>query len=184
MHFYSLTFPFKKLRRPFVELRTQSVIVAMTYRAQKYPFVLGVIDHQLGNIWLYLHDLWSHQMQISFFCQGGSEYEWFSIHVILRKSQPQEERKPIYQTAYVIKAIIQIGANIGIFIFTLIKLFVRFSFFMPRMSFKWKNGIADNFAKTTLLQLTGPVSSLVCNLELGLQFWYYCGVTQKLLFVT
>ena len=87
-------------------------------------------------------------MQISFFCQGGSEYEWFSIHVILRKSQPQEERKPIYQAAYVIKAIIQIGANIGIFIFTLIKLFVRFSFFMPRMSFKWKNGIANNFAKT------------------------------------
>ena len=97
---------------------------------------------------------------------------------VLRKSQPQEERKPIYQAAYVIKAIIQIGANIGIFIFTLIKLFVRFSFFMPRMSFKWKNGIADNFAKTTLLQLTGPVSSLVCNLELGLQFWYYCGVTK------
>ena len=65
---------------------------------------------------------------------------------VLRKSQPQEERKPIYQAAYVIKAIIQIGANIGIFIFTLIKLFVRFSFFMPRMSFKWKNGIVDNFA--------------------------------------
>ena len=114
-------------------------------------------------------------MQISFFCQGGSEYGWFSIHGILRKSQPQEERKPIY---HVIKAIIQIGANMGIFIFTLIKLFVRFSFFMPRMSFKWKNGIADNFAKTTLLQITGPVSSMVCNLELGLQFWHCCGVAK------